>query len=431
MAKNLNKSGLGIEWSERVVPVADLVPFEKNPRTISKTQFRKLVASLHDMGYHQRIITQPDLAVIGGHQRIAALKELKIEKIAVLVPSRELTADEFRQVLVQDNLAFGDWEMEGLAELYDRAELLGWGFDENSLVGFNSDADAGRIDPDAVPALQEKAVSKLGQIWACGQHRIGCGSSTDGKFVAKVLAKHTPIVMVTDPPYGVDYDPQWRAQRGLTDKAAGSELANDDRADWSEAYLLFPGPVAYVWHAGLKTEQVFRSLEDVNFHIRAQIIWVKTRAQISRGAYHWQHEPAFMAVKEGEDDHWRFGGDHEVAAYAVKDAQTANWQGGRKQTTVWFIDQAKLEHGHATQKPVMCMQRPILNHTAAGDGCYDPFLGSGTTLIAAEQIGRRCFGIELEPRYIDVAVKRWQAFTGLEATDAETGKLFNELMATA
>lgn len=423
MAKSLSKSG--IEWTEKIVRVADLVPFEKNPRSITKAQFRKLVESLRDMGYHQRILSQPDLRIIGGHYRKLALLELKRETVPVLVPNRELTPDEFRQVMLQDNLAFGDWEMEGLAELYDRAELLGWGFQEESLAAFNADPNQGKTDPDDVPALAEKPVSKLGQIWACGPHRIGCGSSTDGKFVAKMLAKHIPVVMVTDPPYGVVYDPQWRARAGLASSVVGTALANDDRADWSEAWLLFPGAVAYVWHGGLHSPAVAASLESMKFKVRAQIIWVKTKPALSRGAYHWQHEPAFMAVKEGEDDHWRFGGDHEVAAYAVKDAQTANWQGGRKQTTVWFIDQAKLEHGHATQKPVMCMQRPMLNHTVTGEGTYDPFLGSGTSLIAAEQIGRRCYGIELEPRYVDVAVKRWQNFTGLEATDPETGNKFN------
>lgn len=425
-AKNLSKStGFGLEWTERVVAVTSLVPYERNPRIITKAAFERLKASLRDMGYHQRIIVQPDLKAVGGHQRIRALQELGVESITVLVPNRELTIEEFRRLLVQDNLPFGDFDMDLLSEDFNRAELIDWGMSERMLDDFGKEPVVGFTDPNAVPLPVAHTISVSGQIWRCGGHRIGCGSSLDGSFVARLLGGEVPAVMVTDPPYGVEYDPQWRARAGLAGVVAGTALAGDDRADWGDAWALFPGAVAYVWHGGLHAAEVEKSLTDHRFLVRGQIVWVKTKAALSRGAYHWQHEPAYFAVRDGADDAWRFGEDHELAGYAVREGKTATWRGGRKQTTVWHIDGAQLDNGHATQKPIMCMQRPILNHTDEGGSCYDPFLGSGTTVIAAAEVRRRCFGIEINPVYVDIAVRRWQDFMGESAVDDTTGKEFN------
>lgn len=204
------------------------------------------------------------------------------------------------------------------------------------------------------------------------------------------------------------------------------KVLNDDRADWRDAWALFPGSVAYVWHGGLHAAEVAASLEACKFNVRAQIIWVKTRPALSRGHYHWQHEPAFYAVQEGADDSWTFVPHHEVAAYSVRKGSTADWHGGRKQSTVWFIEHLKSDTGHGTQKPVDCMKRPIENNSSPGQAIYEPFSGSGTTLIACEMTGRCCHAIELNPAYIDVAIKRWQDFTGQEAR-LENGRTFQEL----
>jgi site-specific DNA-methyltransferase (adenine-specific) len=169
---------------------------------------------------------------------------------------------------------------------------------------------------------------------------------------------------------------------------ATGKVENDDKADWRDAWALFPGAVAYVSHAGTRAHLVAASLQACKFHIRAQIVWVKPRFVISRGAYHHQHEPAFYGVREGEPDSWRFQPEHEVAAYAVKDGKTADWKGDRKQSTVWYIEHLESDTGHGTQKPVDCMRRPIENNSSPGQAVYDPFVGSGTTIIAAETTGR-------------------------------------------
>jgi site-specific DNA-methyltransferase (adenine-specific) len=241
-----------------------------------------------------------------------------------------------------------------------------------------------------------------------------------------VLAGVVPQLMVTDPPYGVEYNPGWRQKAGVGSRATGKVL-NDDRADWREAWALFPGAVAYVWHGGLHSGIVAASLQACKFDIRAQIVWVKTRPALSRGHYHWQHEPALYGVRDDADDGWRFVPEHEVSAYAVKKGATGSWSGGRKQSTVWFIEHLKSDTGHGTQKPVECMKRPIENNSSPGHAVYEPFSGSGTTIIACEMTGRSCHAIELNPAYVDVAVKRWQDFTGKTATLESDGRTFDEI----
>jgi DNA modification methylase len=178
---------------------------------------------------------------------------------------------------------------------------------------------------------------------------------------------------------------------------------NDECADWSAAWSLFPGSIAYVWHAALQSATFVQSLERTGFSLRAQIIWAKERLVMGRGDYHWQHEPCWYAVRE-----------------------KGNWTGDRKQTTLWTIPSGgqDAETTHSTQKPVECMRRPMLNNSDPGEAIYEPFLGSGTTLIAAQTTGRVCFAIELDPLFVDVAIRRWQAFTGETATRHSDGASF-------
>ena len=184
-------------------------------------------------------------------------------------------------------------------------------------------------------------------------------------------------------------------------------MLNDDQADWSEAWALFPGDVAYVWHAGNMAHIVAESLIKCGLQIRTQIIWNKSSLVIGRGDYHPKHEPCWYAVRKGKPGHY---------------------DGGRKQTTVWDIDKPrKSETGHSTQKPVECMKRPIENNSSPGQAVYEPFSGSGTTIIAGEMTGRSVHAIELNPAYVDVAVKRWQDFTGQTATLEGDGRTFAEL----
>ena len=221
--------------------------------------------------------------------------------------------------------------------------------------------------------------------------------------VERVLADAKPLLMVTDPPYGVEYDPGWRKRAGINRSSRMGLVTNDHRSDWREAWALFPGDVAYVWHGALQAGTVAGSLEACGFELRAEIVWAKPSLVLGRGHYHWQHEPCCYAVR---------GSGH--------------WNGDRKQSTLWELEHrqqdAKTDHG--TQKPVECMRRPILNNSVAGQAIYDPFCGSGTTIIACEKEGRVCLAIELNPAYVDMAVTRWQNFTGKSAILEGNGRPF-------
>ena len=222
----------------------------------------------------------------------------------------------------------------------------------------------------------------------------------------RLLDGVTPHLMITDPPYGVDYDPDWRNRAGASETKRTGKVLNDDRADWREAWALFPGDVAYVWHGALHAGTVAESLAACGFEVRAQIVWAKERLVMSRGHYHWQHEPCWYAVR---------GKGH--------------WSGGRKQTTLWSIPSRDqdAETVHGTQKPVECMRRPIANNSAEGDAVYEPFSGSGTTIIAGEIEARRVYAMELSPAYVDVAVMRWQDFTGKTAVLLDDDRIFDEV----
>jgi DNA modification methylase len=248
-----------------------------------------------------------------------------------------------------------------------------------------------------------------------GDHRLIIGDATAAGTVERLLAGAKPHLMVTDPPYGIEYDPDWRTHAKNADgkllstgsgRATG-KVANDDKSDWRAAWALFPGDVIYCWHAGLRASSVQSSLEACGFSLRAQIIWAKSHFVVGRGDYHVQHEPCW---------------------YAVRDGKPGRYVGGRKQATVWSIDKPqKSETGHGTQKPIECMRRPILNNSKRGDAVYEPFAGSGTTLIACEMEGRRAYCVDIDPTYAEVIIRRWQQFTGKGAT-REDGATLEDLI---
>ena len=392
------------EWpADRVErrKVIELVPYARNARTHSAGQVEKIAASIREWGWTNPVLVDQAGGIIAGHGRVLAAQKLGIAEVPVMVAAGWTEAQRRAYVLADNRLALdAGWDEDMLrTELADLGEL---GFDL-PLTGFSA-VELGKLMPNVaegdaefLPAVPEHAVSRLGDLWILGDHRIICGDSTDPAVVAELLAGAKPHLMVTDPPYGVDYDPEWRARAGVSSSERLGKVENDHRADWREAWALFPGEVAYVWHAGIYAINVAESLQSTGFSLRSQIIWAKPRLVLSRGHYHWQHEPCWYAVREGGQGHW---------------------QGSRDQTTIWAIDGASEDQDtrHSTQKPVECMRRPMRNNSKAGDTVYEPFSGSGTTIIAAEIEKRRCLAVELSPEYVDLAVLRWQAFTGNQAT---------------
>lgn len=395
------------------IPVGELKPYENNARTHSAEQIDQIAASIKEFGFTNPVLVTEDKTLIAGHGRVLAAVKLGLATVPAVMISGLSTAQKKALVLADNKIALNagwdnkllELELKDLASLGFSLDLTGFtGLEIGKLTGLGAPV----VDEDEIPPLPAKPRSVLGDLWVLGPHRVKCGDSTDADVVADLLRDDKPNLMVTDPPYGVEYDADWRNKRVRPDgKAIGGravgKVLNDDRADWRETWALFPGKIAYVWCASLHSHTVADSLIICDFALRSQIIWAKSNFAISRSDYHWQHEPCWYAVRG-----------------------TGNWTGDRKQTTVWNIDKPqKSETGHSTQKPVECMRGPIMNNSAPGDFIYDPFLGSGTTVIAAETSGRHALGIELNPAYVDVIVKRWEDLTGLKATHAVTGEMFN------
>jgi DNA modification methylase len=265
-----------------------------------------------------------------------------------------------------------------------------------------------KIREQPIFAATRKRVARLGDVWRLGRHRLACGDATIADDVALLLNGATPILMVTDPPYGVHYKPVWRVRIGNAAIGKMGIVANDDRVDWSAAWDHFRGDVAYVWFADLHAGITQAGLEKYGLSCRKLIAWVKPHPVISRGHYRSQKETCWYAVRQG---------------------RTANWQGRRSRSDVWEIDNREDDgHGHPTQKPIECMLWPIEDNSAEGDGVYDPFVGSGTTLIAAEKSGRSCYAMDIDPLYCSIAIERWQNFTGKSAVLENTGQPFDEIV---
>ena len=392
----------------RRVPASELRANPKNWRRHPPSQEAALRGVLEDIGFADAVIareTDDGLELIDGHLRQEVMGDQVVPVLIVDVTEEEadkmlLTYDPLAMMAHadQDQLLhlLRDTQFESKA-VNDMLEAVANG-ERLPMPDLTEPVDDPGPQIDRADELREKWQTERGQVWEVGRHRLMCGDCTSPEDVGGVLlAGEKPGLMVTDPPYGIDYDPAWRvkaAQEGhLAYEATRiGEVRNDDRADWKQAWDCFPGDVLYAWHPPGATSLVHaRAIQDSGFMLRAQIIWAKSHFPIGRGDYHLRHEPCWYAVRQGQ------------AAHRTKD---------RTQTTLWQINLDKnVEGGHSTQKPVECMARAIRNHTFPD--VYDPFLGSGTTMVAAEQLGRICYGMEIEPKYVAVTLERMSGM-GLE-----------------
>ena len=381
--------------------ITDLALYDGNPKQHPESQLLLIERSIKEFGWTTPVLVDKDDVVIAGHGRIEAAKRMGMDQVPT-IRLEDLTPEQVKAYRIADNrlTELGPWDTGLLVEELEELKLSGYDID---LTGYTL-ADLGRLRPpdknaDLAPPVPDDPITNPGDLWILGKHRLVCGDCTDHEIVALALDGQKPSLMVTDPPYGIEYDPKWRVTAGLNkrDGPAHGLVNNDDQANWALAWELSPAKVAYCWApGGFEFVDHVEALQVTGFEQRNTIIWAKNHAPIGRGHYHGKHEPCIYAVRKGA---------------------RSGWIGDRKQTTVWEIDKPqKSETGHATQKPVECMERPIRNHK--GD-VYEPFMGSGTTLIAAHRQERRCFGIELNPAYVDVAVQRWEEYTGNKAERVE------------
>ncbi len=401
------------------IPLKDLQQDPANARKHPEKNKKALAQSLKRFGAARSIVVDKNNVIRAGNGTIEAAAAAGI-KDAVIVEAdgNELVvvkrkgwseAEAMAYALADNQLqASSEWDKDRLgfqlgALLAEGFEMDAIGFDKAELERLAKLPVLSNMDDDVAPEPPANPRTVPGDLYLLGKHRLLCGDSTKPADVERLLGGVTPLMMVTDPPYGVEYDPEWREEH---DKFVGrrrGKVANDDRVDWSEAFKLFPGPVAYVWHAGVFAGDVALNLAQADLMIRAQIIWRKQHFVLSRGAYHWQHEPCWYAVRKGAKSFWV--GDRSQST--VWDVANHNAMGGQK-------DDANTKHG--TQKPLELFRRAIANHDRGDEKMvYDPFLGSGTCLIAAEQLGATCLGMEIDPAYCDVIVERWENITKQKA----------------
>jgi DNA modification methylase len=406
-----------MQWHLEKRNINDLKDHPKNPRQLSKHDAEHLQKSIDKFGLIDKPIINLDNQIIGGHQRKSILKKLKIKEIECWVPDKQLDEKQVEELNIRLNKNTGDWDWDVLANEFDVDNLMEWGFTAEELIDAPiTEIESTEEDDETLePGEDKDAITKLGDVYELNGHRVFCGDSTLPDSVSACLNGQMPILMVTDPPYGVEYDPSWRDVAGKGRRAKG-KVQNDDKINWALAWHLFPGSIAYIWHASKHCGEVEKSLTDSEFEIISQIIWIKQHFALSPGDYHWQHEPCWYAIKKGHQH---------------------NWQGSRKESTIWEIrnlncfgkskEDGEERTAHSTQKPIECMARPIRNNSAQSEGVYDPFLGSGTTLLAAEQLGRTCYGIELSPAYCDIIVDRWKKWM-IKNNKEYTIKLNGELL---
>jgi DNA modification methylase len=407
-----------------------LIPYVRNPRK-NDGAVDRMCSSIREFGFKIPCLVRSDGEVIDGHLRLKAARKLGITEIPVILCD-EWTAAQVKafRLLVNRSVAWADWDQELLK--LELEEIQGLDFDLN-LTGFDVPEIEDLLavpggDEESVPALPVVAASQAGDVWLLGQHRVMCGDATSAETVERLLGGRQPSVMVTDPPYGIELDSEWRDRAGLNGCGAAESsymkrrtaghtettISGDTRADWSEAFALVPSlQVAYVWHASVFTREVLNGLLRIGFTLHQQIIWNKGRAVLTRTPYWFAHEPCWFVRKKN-----------------------APWYGkAGENTTIWESPSPKFIMGgsgedkfdHPTQKPLELMRRPIVNHTKRNESIYDPFLGSGTTLMAAEGTGRVCCGLELEPKYVDVIIGRWQEATGKEARLEGADTTFQEV----
>jgi DNA modification methylase len=428
-------------------PIDDLRPDPANPRRIGEDELDALERSLRQFGFVQPVLARrEDQTVIGGHQRLVAARRLGLTTVPVTW--LDISVEQARVLGLALNKISGSWDEQLLARLLADLQvapdvdltLSGFGEDEigDLLRSLETREKREHVESfDLNEALEEARRAprtKPGDLWQLGDHRLLCGDATKAEDVARLLDGAEPKLLTTDPPYGVSLDGSWRdgvynalgpaektymrtggqpggedatpapsGARGRTRGHRNTTLSGDTRVDWSEAFALVPSlTVGYVWHAGVHADEVAAGLKAIGFEIVAQVIWDKGLFAMGRSWYHWSHEPCWVVRKAGAKVPFR---------------------GSRDQATVWRVPSPKMIMGgsteprldHPTQKPLVLFETPIRNHLKAGDPLYEPFCGSGTALIAAERTGARCYAMEIDPIYVEVALRRWERFAAQAA----------------
>ena len=380
----------------------DLIPYARNTRTHSDEQVNQIVSSIKEFGFTNPVLIDKESMIIAGHGRVMAANKLKLSKIPTICLDHLTEAQKKAYIIADNRLALNaGWdedmlkvELEELNDLEFDISLLG--FEDKEIESLLSEPTEGLTDEDAVPDLPEEPTTKLGDLWILGEHRLLCGDSTSIDDVDKLMDGQLADMLLTDPPYNVAYE----GGSKIRDKIKNDKMEdNEFRQFLRDAFLsadmyMKRGAVFYIWHADLEAYNFRGAVNDVEWQVRQSLIWNNDNSAFGRSDYHWKHEPCLYG--------WKSGSSHL-------------WASDRKQVTVLDFARPSNSKLHPTMKPVDLLAYQLTNNTKGSDLVLDLFLGSGSTLIAAEKTNRKCYGMELDPKYCDVIIQRWEEFTGNKA----------------
>lgn len=377
---------MNIEW----VKTKDIVPNTENPRIIKDDKFKKLVQSIKDfpeMLQIRPIVVNNEMMILGGNMRLKAIQEIGLKEVPI-IKAENLTPEQEREFLIKDNVGFGEWDWDALANDWDPAELNEWGLDVpnldlNELEATEDDFDVpeGGSDTDIV----------LGDIFEIGQHRLICGDSTQTDTFEKLTEGVLADMVITDPPYNVNYEGATKEKLKIENDNMGDKQFYQFLYDFYTACAAYskPGGAWYVWHADSEGANFRQAMKDAGIMVKQCLIWVKSSMVMGRQDYQWKHEPCLYGWKEG-------------AAH--------NWYSDRKQTTILEFARPNRNAEHPTMKPIELFSYQISNSSKQGDIVMDAFAGSGTTMVACEQLNRKAYVVEFDPRYCQVIIDRMKKF---------------------
>lgn len=412
-------------YEHKAIAIEALIPYALNSRTHSDAQVAQLAASIREFGFTNPVLVDEANNLIAGHGRVMAARKLGLTDVPAIIVTG-LDDRKRRALIIADNkLALNaGWDEQALrVELEDLAgdygELMGFSEDELAALLAEATVEEGLTDEDEVPEVGLEPITKPGDVWVMGKHRLMCGDSTSVDAIDKLLSGQLADLVVTDPPYGVSYadknrslntvSPARRIQTPIkNDHLQGSELKEFFFAAFSSMFVAMkPGAPFYVFAPqGGEQMMMMMMMQEACLPVRHELIWVKNNHVLGRADYHYKHEPVLYG--------WKDGAGHP-------------WYGDRNKFSIWNVDKPMQSKLHPTMKPVELVEIPIQNSSKGHDVVLDLFGGSGTTLIAAEKNGRTALLMELDPRYCDVIVKRWEEFTGKDAINESTGKSFKEM----
>lgn len=420
------------------MPLKDITPNKgqipgvpKNPRVIRDQKFRLLKKSIEEdpemLGLREILLFpyQGKNIIIGGNMRYQALKDLGYTSAIVKILPADFTPEKLRAIVIKDNSGFGEWDWDALADEWEAAQLIDWGLDVPDLGNVKADEEAEEDDYDPSDDLEKPAKTREGDIYALGRHRLICGDSTDPQIIDILCGSTVVDLYLTDPPYNVNYE-----------GSNGKKIANDNMSDGNFQEFLFDafsvanehlkqGGAFYIWHADSEGYNFRTAAKRVGWTIRQCLIWNKNSLVLGRQDYQWKHEPCLYGWKDGGSHYFVSNRslttvleqplDLDAMTKAEMKKLLASMLGGDVPTTVIDENKPLRNAEHPTMKPLKLMGRCVKNSTRPGEVVLDSFGGSGSTLMACEQLGRVCFTVELDPHYVDVIIKRWEEYTQEEA----------------